>query len=672
LNSQRETYDAIVDDIRNRSDYEKRLTNYEQQRFCKNVRSAPYPGATRMVWPLIDTIVEKLKPYYYQQIFAVELLASFFSKRNQPAGFSQATAQWFDFWVRVKSNFKYSAGLVIDSMLNLGKGIVKTFWSEQRHNVRFDFVHPYYLIVPQWTEELQDADHVTQVIQMSKERYLRIAAERGMPTDEALVRQMSGTPQDALGSKDRAQAQATRQGITWSEQPDIIVLWDIYERTDSGEIQVRTMCPLLPDEVIREVFRLPFGRHRTYPFTSFDRELIDKSFHSSRGAASILSVWQNYLSRLINGKSDYIDFCNRPLLSTADQLINTSNIRFEPGQIIASPLTAVQFPEPPISFEAEVAQIRGIAEQRMAMPDFGLASPSAPSGVNRTATELEQQGSVLGGAMEMATRIFRESLTEVYRQAWTILLEYKKQDLEFFYRGQYFNLSPNAVHDQYELEPNGSADGYSREREIMKMLNIRQVMAGAPWIKLADVDRRILELTNPALVRELYTPPADVQGDQIEEQADEISNILVAGYTPQISATDNHLIHWKAIQAFYQHTLQSGQNLRPDSDLAIRAHARAHAEALQKSDPDSFAQIKAEVAAFEQASQALAQQIAAQSQQPGELMPGGPGIGAPPVAMAMPAAMRAPPRLAAVPPAIAAGLGGPPPVMPGPNGGAQP
>jgi hypothetical protein len=272
---------------------------------------------------------------------------------------------------------------------------------------------------------------------------------------------------------------------------------------------------------------------------------------------------------------------------------------------------------------------------------------------------MEQLGSVLGGAMEMATRIFRESLTEVYRQAWTILGEYKKQDLEFFYRGQYFNLSPNAVHDQYELEPNGSADGYSREREITKMLNIRQVMAGAPWIKLADVDRRILELTNPALVRELYIPPPDVEGNQTEEQADEIANILITGYVPQISPTDNHLLHWRAIMGFYQHVLNTGQALRPDADLAIRGHARAHAQALQKSDPETFAQIKAEVAAFEQASQALAQQLVADSQAPGALMPGGSAIAAPPMAMSMPPRMQPPPRLAAVPPAIAAGLGGP-------------
>jgi hypothetical protein len=272
---------------------------------------------------------------------------------------------------------------------------------------------------------------------------------------------------------------------------------------------------------------------------------------------------------------------------------------------------------------------------------------------------MEQLGSVLGGAMEMATRIFRESLTEVYRQAWTILGEYKKQDLEFFYRGQYFNLSPNAVHDQYELEPNGSADGYSREREITKMLNIRQVMAGAPWIKLADVDRRILELTNPALVRELYVPPADVEGDQLEEQADEIANILITGYVPQVAATDNHLLHWRAIQAFYGHSLQSGQAIRPDADLAIRSHARAHAEALKKADPATYAQIKPELDAFEAASQALAQQLIADSQQPGALMPGGSAISAPPMAMSVPPAMRPMPRMAAVPPAIAAGLGGP-------------
>ena len=62
------------------------------------------------------------------------------------------------------------------------------------------------------------------------------------------------------------------------------------------------------------------------------------------------------------------------------------NIRWEPGAVYDSVLQLVQQPSPPVSFDEEISSNRSMAEQRVGIPDFGVASPSQPTG-NKTATE---------------------------------------------------------------------------------------------------------------------------------------------------------------------------------------------------------------------------------------------------------------------------------------------
>jgi len=40
--------------------------------------SPPYPGAADLHFPLIDALVERLKPFYYKQLFASDQFAPLF------------------------------------------------------------------------------------------------------------------------------------------------------------------------------------------------------------------------------------------------------------------------------------------------------------------------------------------------------------------------------------------------------------------------------------------------------------------------------------------------------------------------------------------------------------------------------------------------------------------
>ena len=110
--------------------------------------SKPWPNAANLHIPVADTIIGKLKPYYVVWIFGPELLAAFYSLEQQGDSYTDAVAQWFDYKVRETSNFSEQTICAIDSCLQNGMGILKTYWDARSNKLAYASVLPYFLIVP--------------------------------------------------------------------------------------------------------------------------------------------------------------------------------------------------------------------------------------------------------------------------------------------------------------------------------------------------------------------------------------------------------------------------------------------------------------------------------------------------------------------------------------------
>ena len=64
-----ELSDEIADALKNRDDWYRRAGDVLQNASHGLRRvSPPYPGAADLHFPLIDSIVERLKPFYYSQL----------------------------------------------------------------------------------------------------------------------------------------------------------------------------------------------------------------------------------------------------------------------------------------------------------------------------------------------------------------------------------------------------------------------------------------------------------------------------------------------------------------------------------------------------------------------------------------------------------------------------
>ena len=280
-NYDNELYGKILKDLDDRSDWEGRQILWGKMR-KHGVRRArkPWSGAADMHVPLGDTIISKLKAYYVQWVFGPELLASFYSLESQGDSYTDSVAQWFDYRVRERSNFTRAMMCAMDSTLQNGMGLIKTYWDGAKDRLAFASIHPYFVITPPWTTTLQEADRVCHVMHMSEADYRRSGTDCGYNMDDDFIESIKGD-----GKPDNKYRESTYQaeGLSYTRLKDLIILWEVYQKLDDGNIEVQTFSPLAPDEPARATFKLPYN-HRQVPICALPYEWLDEMFYQlSRG-----------------------------------------------------------------------------------------------------------------------------------------------------------------------------------------------------------------------------------------------------------------------------------------------------------------------------------------------------------------------------------------------------
>ena len=128
-----ELFDAVCGDLADRTDWANRqMVFYQIRHDGLRRKRKPFPGAADLHFPLVDQVIEKLVPFYYNQIFATELLASFVAQPGTDQRAVSAAAQWFDFKIKERSNFEDEICPAINSMLQSGRGPLKATWDASK------------------------------------------------------------------------------------------------------------------------------------------------------------------------------------------------------------------------------------------------------------------------------------------------------------------------------------------------------------------------------------------------------------------------------------------------------------------------------------------------------------------------------------------------------------
>ncbi len=608
---EKELLASIYKDITARASWaDRQAVWYEMRRDGLRRRNKPFPGAADTHFPLIDSVIEKFKPFYINQLFATERLADFISKNPQAGDRMTDVAWWFDYKLKQHSNLEREIPFVIDSMLQNGRGICKAVWCADEKKIRFEIVQPIYLIVPVDTESLQSADRIVHVQHFSTARYANGEGAENRKQGAEFLKRITGGQTDAEAQR-LQDVKQRKEGITNSSREDLIIIWEVYEKTKEGW-NLYTISPACPDEDVRPMLKLPY-KHGFAPFVDFAMEETDKSYYSPRGVAEILAPFESSLCKMWNEKHDAMTFYNRPLFYTARDVPNAGNIRMKPGDILPFEIKPVERGAPPMSWDQEMINTRMVAEQRIAVPDFGTGQQINTS-ERKTAREIDAIQGAMSSIVDMRSRAFRRQLGELYNQVWALLLQYDA-DLDFLDAGQVRKLDPAARDEVMTLRPNGSSDAWNQHGRLTKAISRKQLLGQSPFINQGELDKSILELDEPGLVARLYRDPGIAQQDQVARIMRDIP-ALEMGLNVEPRPDDDDAIQASFLMEYIARNGQQQQQVDPVAMQAMQTRLAAHMERLNQSNPQAARELQAKGKQIAQSLFALeAQQQGQQPQQ---------------------------------------------------------
>ena len=583
-----ELHDLILEDVKSRVRWETRQGLWYQMRNDGLRRKhKPWPNAADMHFPLIDTTINKLKPSFFQQAMGLDVIATFVPMRSQLAGYTTAAEQWFNYKLHEKSNFATEVMSWIDHMLLSGHGILKVFWDTSSKEVRFQSVDPMYMIVPPWTKDIEGADRVCQVMPMSLESYKRAGIYK---TDKSILDAITGGTIEGSGITDELKDnKEIREGITHSYDKDQVIVWEVYSRTKSGEWEMECFSPQAPDTLLRPRMKVPFD-HGLPPYVSSKYEITDGGWYSPRGVCEMLAPFEAALTKTWNDKMDASTLLNQPLFRAERDLPNSVNLRMKPAQILPFGIAPVQMPSTPIDFDKEMTQTQSVAEQRVTVPDYGIMADRD----RRTATEIESINAQAQQNMDLRLRLFRQALGDLFRQAWSILLQFDSKDLQYRFLEDSLAIDPLALHSDYQIEPRGGMDMVSKAMLLNKAVQRKQLFVNSPWINQVELDKSILELEDPSLIPRLVQDPNQKAVDEGEDEQKIIPALLVGQMIP-VKAGLNYQIRIGVIMQFLEQARQIGMEISPQGAQAITTRLDGLLSAMEAIDTNNARALGKEV-----------------------------------------------------------------------------
>ncbi|MEN9631949.1 MAG: hypothetical protein RL077_353 [Verrucomicrobiota bacterium] len=615
----------ILDAIRDRKGWEDKQTLFYQMRHDGVRRKKkPWPGAADMHFPLADTLIEKIKPYYMQQVFAGETVAGFYAMKSENARFQTAAAQWFDYQIKQNSNFEEFLSVAIDGMCQGGRNPVRVRWDFAAEQLRFDAPAPDRVIVPAWTKNIAEADWVTLVQSWSVAAYKRAGV---FDCEADLIKRISGSGRSDSGeNQNEEDIRLKREGLTIARSDKEIVLWTVHTRTDAGWL-VSTYSPTSPKDKVRADFMLPYNQGEfakgAPPFAQLSFELKEDGYYSARGVCERVAAFESSLNKDWNTLKDYQTLTTQPLFYSEGAQPNVGNLQFVPGQVFNKKIEAVQFPRSPVDIMQSMDATRATAEQLVALPDFGMGANRSTGGA-KTATEVQALTAVMGNNVELRARVFRRELGLILNLAWSLLIQYAKDKRDFFYQDQLGELPEEAAGDLYRIEPNGSGDNFNREFQVQKAYGRFQTFNGNPFINQQELTKVTLETDDPRLVRRLFQTPQIAAATQTEDQAQELS-IMLMGFPAMVQPSDDHAAHLECGMQYIQAQIAKQVRFDPEAAALIAKHLLEHLQALREQDKPAAAPYKQAESFLQQMMQSgqqaaqmrqQQQQMAAQQAQP--------------------------------------------------------
>jgi hypothetical protein len=199
----------------------------------------------------------------------------------------------------------------------------------------------------------------------------------------------------------------------------------------------------------------------------------------------------------------------------------------------------------------------------------------------------------------------RDSLTKVYRHTWALLVQFKGDDFSYYAAGNIGTLPEAALHQAYMIFPDGSPDGWNRQKRMQMAIARLQAYANNQNVSMEELTKEALAADDPRLALKAFIPTNQKANSEAEEEAIDIL-VLKEGYPAAVMPGEDHATRIMVDLGWLMKQGQQGVPVDPVARQRVQEHMAMHWQYLQKTDPE--------------AAKALMQKIQmamTQSQQPG-------------------------------------------------------
>ncbi len=578
----------------------------------------PFPTASDGHVSVIDKAIRKARPFWMGQIMGGERLCSFTSLQEQPEGFTDAAADYYDFQTRNHSQLIYASRVAVYYMLRMGRGIIKSTCDPMnKYNVIDEARNPYMVLMPQGCNDFDDAQEFVDVRTVSVAEYEHY--DNRWNKDPKLIAKIRGNENyQSIGLYQ--QQKQLREGITYTSDESKIIFFEHWTKTGGGWT-INTYSPMYPLEPLRKAYGCIYkvGDKVSCPFFSFQMEITEEGWYSPRGLAELLASWEQYQTKLLNEKADAITFANRPLYTGEKEILNMANYRWQPGEYIPGNIRGVQQGVPPISFDQEISYAKQEAEEISRSPDFGIQGQGPQSGKARTATENERIAALQQAGVVDDGQMFRDAFTKLHKHRWGMMVQFKEREFSYYAAGQCSVLPEQALHSSYMITPDGSPDAWNPQARFQKYLMAMQAFQGNPFVNMEVLTKAALNAFDGRVALKAFVPQDQQGADEYRQQIIEINSLLAPApgrpaFPDPVKPSQNQVVRIKAIMDWMHAAGVMGTPVDPMAKQRLQQNLAMRLEMLKKQNPAAAKQVQAMIQQMEQPQQASPQAPMGQQQ----------------------------------------------------------
>jgi hypothetical protein len=329
----------------------------------------------------------------------------------------------------------------------------------------------------------------------------------------------------------------------------------------------------------------------------FRTEIKDKGYYSERSIPEIVFQFEQLLNKTWNTQCTWMDFFSQPMFrQTQTGVAMTHNFKTGPGKVAPYGLDRMDTPEPPRSLQEQMQFGRALAEYRISIPDLGAGQHLTPyqgSGEKPTAREVSAVMDLSGMTNDVRARAFRLDFGELLNLSWSLLLQYAQNDLNYILANEFISLDQSALHDEYEIRPNGSPDSWNKAGQLQKAIARFGQFNNDAFIDQGELRKSVLELDDPSLIKRLFRDPGKAAKNQAEQQAVECV-LMMFGWTAEVDMADDDKPHIITLAQFSEDKINRGQ-MTPELARLCLGHGMNHIQQLQAKKDPATRQIQAQL-----------------------------------------------------------------------------